>query len=176
MRIFLSLMLAGLLLDGCASSKTPKQKPETGWPKMDASDMVHPMKAEALGLAPRGPKNADEAKTLSQEATLAFSLAFNHHLPKSFALDGPAIGWFNDTNQLKQLRTTARISRSEFNADFPSALWAEIPVPPEYLSSMGLAANVSHDEMTCFLGQLNHHPAYLFWSAEAETAMLVADY
>jgi hypothetical protein len=97
-------------------------------------------------------------------------------LPRNFNLDGPATAWFDTEGEMKQLRAAARFSRQFFHATFPAGQWCEVPVPEEYATVMDLQGTVPKEEMTCYLGQLQHKPAYLFWSDVAESAMLVVDY
>ncbi len=159
MRLTLVTLLSLLLLSGC---RTPQAR--------------HPINPEALGMFPKLEQTDAETQRLSQDTFAAFTSLFGQPLPPQFSLDQPAVGWFTDAGELKQLRASAKIPRTEFHARITSKSWREIPLPPEYLAAMHLSPDVPKAYLTCYLGSLAGQPAYLFWSDYAETIMLVLDY
>lgn len=138
--------------------------------------MRRPIDPEAMGLHPAMEPTPDEAKKLQQQALEAFGAIFGKPLPAQLGLDGLPTGWFNDAGELRQLRASATLPRGEFRARRISRDWREIAIPGEYRTAMHLPSNVPGDYMTCYLGKVNYQPAYLFWSDQAQTAMLVLDY
>ena len=134
-----------------------------------------PIDPETFGLHPTTEMTAAEQIKLEQAAFDAFVSTFGKPLPSPFRLDN-ATGWFTDSGKLGQLRTSAKLPRSEFKKLTASKGWREIPLPNEYLSAMHLPSNVPKGYMTCYIGQVNEKPAYLFWSDYEETTMLVVDY
>jgi len=158
-RLIFASFVAVLLVTGCQTQQVSR-----------------PIDPEALGMHASMEPTPDEAMRLEQDAITAFSGVFGTPLPISFALSGPTTGWSTDRGELRQIRASARLPRSEFRARTASKGWREIAISREYLKAMHLPSSVPKDYMTCYAGRVNDKPAYLFWSDYAETTMLVLDY
>ena len=127
-------------------------------------------------MHPRIEPSPDEVMKLQQDAWNAFTSVFGQPLPGQFQLSGPITGWFTEKGELRQVRSSAKLSRDEFETRTDLKSWHEISIPREYLRAMHLPPEVSRDYMRCYVGTVGNKPAYLFWSSYAETAMLVFDY
>jgi hypothetical protein len=176
MRLFLCLLVA-VIAAGCHSAKPDKAPAEeSGWPRMEGTDLARPGVPEVQGWMPQTAPSAAEEGRLEREASAAYSTVFERKLPKKFALEAAPIGWLNAKGELKQLRAAASLPRQVFQSAFPLAKWAEVPVPAEYLVVMHLSPGTPTNEMTCYVGRVRGKPAYVFWSEAGETVLLVIDY
>ena len=135
-----------------------------------------PIDPEVMGMHPDlepAPSEAARVRKLSMEA---FAAAIKAPLPDTFQFHGLATGWYSDQGELRQLRAEAKLPREAFQSRENPQNWTEIAIPKEFLASMHLSPAAPKSYMTCYLGQIEGKPAYLFWSDDAETMMLVVDY
>jgi len=159
MKVLLATLLIALYVVACSTTQTAR-----------------PIDPETLGMVPYTGKTKVESQRLQQDALNAYRSVFGDPRPTSIMWDGPVTGWFTPAGQLSQLRAGLKMLRADFHARFLKENWKEIPVPRNYLSSMHLPSDTPRKHMTCYLGQVNGKPAYLFWSDDAQTMMLVFDY
>lgn len=112
-----------------------------------------------------------QLKTLETQAKAILKATFLKSQPKKLKPLMEPVDWYNDKEELCQIRWGGELSKEEFDECFQKADWKIIETPEFYLSAMHLPAQM----VVCYDGRIDKHPAHLLWLQPFGQFMIVVE-
>ncbi|MCV6622005.1 MAG: hypothetical protein OIF51_09690 [Cellvibrionaceae bacterium] len=81
--------------------------------------------------------------------------------------------WQSYSGQYNRMWMETALTNEDVEKQLEQSMWKAVPIPKVAFKTMHLPRNIPAELMSCFLGQLDGKPTYLFWSKARERAAFV---
>ncbi|WP_299981870.1 hypothetical protein [uncultured Pseudoteredinibacter sp.] len=81
--------------------------------------------------------------------------------------------WQSYSGQYNRMWMETALTNEDVEKQLKQGIWKAVPIPKVAYKTMHLPRNIPAELMSCFLGQLDGKPTYLFWSKARERAAFV---